>query len=82
MITDLLRNDLSRIGRNRSELISRYSFMQVPKLSHLFSEIAVALEGSNLRDVMNAVFPGGSITGAPKKRVMEIIEEVEVHARG
>jgi len=83
IITDLLRNDLSRIGRNFSKVNSEKSFLKVPGLVHQYSEIEVELEGSEtLYDIMWAMFPGGSITGAPKKRVIKLIKEIEAYDRG
>ena len=84
MITDLERNDLGRVcefGTVRvPELVRVESFATV---HHLVATVA----GSLRRDVshgdcVRACFPGGSITGAPKIRAMEIIDELEPHARG
>jgi anthranilate/para-aminobenzoate synthase component I len=84
MITDLLRNDLGRIAEFGSvrvpELarLERYSHVQ-----HLVSSVEAQLQPhvSHLR-ALAACFPGGSITGAPKIRAMEIIDELEPVARG
>jgi len=84
MIVDLLRNDLSRVCRlgtiEVSELASLESFANV---HHLVSEVRGTLF-PNLGPVnlLRATFPGGSITGAPKVRAMEIINELEPVRRG
>ncbi len=84
MIVDLLRNDLSRVCRPESvrvtELcqVERYAYVQ-----HLVSAVRGRLgEGAGPIDLVRAAFPGGSITGAPKVRAMEIIAELEPTARG
>ena len=84
MITDLLRNDLGRFCEAGSvkvtELCGLYSFDNV---HHLISTITGRLaSGISAGNVMIASSPGGSITGAPKKRAVEIIAELEPHARG
>jgi para-aminobenzoate synthetase component 1 len=84
MIVDLLRNDLSRVCTPESVRVSdlcrleTYEFVQ-----HLVSVVSGRLQdGSSPLDLMRAAFPGGSITGAPKVRAMEIIAELEPTARG
>lgn len=84
MIVDLLRNDLSKVclpGSIRvAELCSVETYETV---QHLVSQVRATLRpGATLCDLMGAVFPGGSITGAPKVRAMEIIAELEPTARG
>jgi len=83
MIVDLLRNDLGRICRTGSvrvpELFALESFATV---HHLVSTVTGELEEqAAATDLLRASFPGGSITGAPKLRAMEIIEELEPHRR-
>lgn len=84
MIVDLLRNDLSRVCRADSVNVSQlcrletYEFVQ-----HLVSAVRGRLrDGHDAADALAAAFPGGSITGAPKVRAMEIIAELEPTARG
>lgn len=84
MIVDLLRNDLSRVCRpgtvDVAELCSLESYETV---HHLVSAVAGTLEtGKTAWDLLAASLPGGSITGAPKVRAMEIIRELEPAARG
>ncbi|NVK19916.1 MAG: aminodeoxychorismate synthase component I [Methylocystaceae bacterium] len=79
MIVDLLRNDLSKVCTPHSvhvpELCGLHSFASV---HHLISTILGELkEGCDSLDLLEACFPGGSITGAPKVRAMEIISELE-----
>lgn len=82
MIVDLLRNDLSKTcGEVRvPKLFDVESF---PTVHHLVSTVTGKLmPGRNALDVLRGCFPGGSITGAPKLRAMQIIEELEPHRRG
>ncbi|WP_189608241.1 aminodeoxychorismate synthase component I [Saccharospirillum salsuginis] len=84
MIVDLLRNDLSRnaaIGSVKvPDLFKLETFSNV---HHLVSTITARLKsGSTPLDALRDAFPGGSITGAPKRRAMEIIEELELAPRG
>lgn len=83
MIVDLMRNDFSRHCHPFSvrvpELFGLQSFANV---HHLVSSITGELAGEiSHPEFILACFPGGSITGAPKKRAMEIIEELESHSR-
>jgi para-aminobenzoate synthetase component 1 len=84
MIVDLLRNDLSRVCRDHSvltpEICALESFATV---HHLVSTVTGELRpGLDAVDLLRATFPGGSITGAPKIRAMEIIAELEPTRRG
>jgi para-aminobenzoate synthetase component I len=84
MIVDLLRNDLSRVCQYHSVVVSdlcrleRYAFVQ-----HLVSVVRGQLRADcGPLDLLRAAFPGGSITGVPKIRAMQIIAELEPTARG
>lgn len=84
MIVDLLRNDLSKVTRPGSvrvpQLCGLESFASV---HHLVSAVEAELRsGLGPADLLRATFPGGSITGAPKIRAMEIINELEGARRG
>ncbi|MEZ5939958.1 MAG: aminodeoxychorismate synthase component I [Planctomycetaceae bacterium] len=84
MIVDLLRNDLSRVCRPGTVQVPELCTIETfETVSHLVSEVTGELEpGRQFWDVLAAAFPGGSITGAPKVRAMEIITELEQVARG
>lgn len=84
MIVDLLRNDLSRICTPGTIRVPRLCGVETYEtVQHLVSEIRGRLSPEcSPWDVWPAVFPGGSITGAPKVRAMEIIAELEPTARG
>ena len=83
MIADLLRNDLTRIQLSPAKIVAKKLPLVVPGLVHQYSVIESELENDvSVLDMMSALFPGGSITGAPKMRVMEIIQKVEERARG
>lgn len=84
MIVDLLRNDLSRICRPGSVRVPELCTIETYEtVTHLVSEVTGELRpGCSFWDLLRATFPGGSITGAPKIRAMEIITELEQVARG
>jgi para-aminobenzoate synthetase component 1 len=84
MIVDLLRNDLSKVCRPESVRVSRLCGLEVyAYVQHLVSVIRGRLRDEcGPVDLVRAAFPGGSVTGAPKIRAMEIIAELEPTARG
>jgi para-aminobenzoate synthetase component 1 len=84
MIVDLLRNDLGRVCRYGSvEVAAVCRLESYPFVHHLVSEVHGRLRlGQGPIDLLRAAFPGGSVTGAPKVRAMEIIAELEPTARG
>jgi para-aminobenzoate synthetase component 1 len=84
MIVDLLRNDLSRVCRPGSVRVPElFALEHHPTVHHLVSTVVGELApGTDAVDLIRAAFPGGSITGAPKVRAMEIIAELEPTRRG
>jgi para-aminobenzoate synthetase component 1 len=84
MIVDLLRNDLGKVAEVGSVQVGAFpehaSFAQV---HHLFATVTAQLRaGVSTIELLRATFPGGSITGCPKLRCLEIIEQLEVTRRG
>ena len=79
MIVDLERNDLGRVCRFGTVKVTELALLEVfPTVFHLTSTIEGRLrDGLNSIDLLKATFPGGSITGAPKVRAMEIIDQLE-----
>jgi para-aminobenzoate synthetase component 1 len=84
MIVDLLRNDISRVCRVGSVRVPKiFDIESYATVHHMVSTVAGQLaDRRDALDLLRACFPGGSITGAPKLRSMEIIEELEPHRRG
>ncbi|ETS30430.1 aminodeoxychorismate synthase, component I [Photorhabdus temperata] len=83
MIVDLLRNDIGRVATPGSVKVPELFVVEpFPAVHHLVSTITAVLPNEqHATDLLRACFPGGSITGAPKIRAMEIIEELEPHRR-
>jgi para-aminobenzoate synthetase component 1 len=84
MLVDLLRNDVGRVSLPGSVKVPE--FMAVEKYSHVMHLVSQVegkiLPTASAADVLRAMFPGGTITGAPKVRTMQIISELEPVARG
>ncbi|MDH5761599.1 MAG: anthranilate synthase component I family protein [Nitrospinota bacterium] len=84
MLVDLERNDMGRICQFGSVRVTDQMFVeQYSHVSHIVSNIqGIIRPGITLKDMLKAVFPGGTITGCPKIRCMEIIDELEPVRRG
>ncbi|MGH7786875.1 MAG: anthranilate synthase component I family protein [Candidatus Binatia bacterium] len=84
MIVDLERSDLGRVCATGSVAVAQFgAIRQYPGLAHMESDVRGRLRpGIDLAALLRATFPGGSITGAPKIRAMQIIEELEPAPRG
>ncbi|WP_192349093.1 anthranilate synthase component I family protein [Algoriphagus sp. Y33] len=84
MITDLMRNDLSKVSKTGAvEVKELFGIYPLPRVFQMISTITSTLkEGVNFSAIIQATFPMGSMTGAPKIRTMEIIEELESFKRG
>ncbi|HWI85384.1 MAG TPA: chorismate-binding protein, partial [Sphingomonas sp.] len=84
MIVDLIRNDLSRVARPGSVVTpALFTVEHYPTVHQMVSQVeAQILPGRDAIDILLALFPCGSITGAPKLRAMEVIAEVEKDRRG
>ncbi|WP_228242382.1 aminodeoxychorismate synthase component I [Porphyrobacter sp. GA68] len=84
MIVDLMRNDLSRVAQDGSVRVERpFAVETYPTVHQMVSEVDARLRPGTARlDVLRALFPCGSITGAPKLRAMELLREAEGAPRG
>ncbi len=84
MLVDLARNDIGRVSESGSVRVE--DFMRIEKYSHVMhivSDVTGTLrKGLSALDVLRAVFPAGTVSGAPKVRAMQIIEELEKEKRG
>ncbi|WP_445947087.1 aminodeoxychorismate synthase component I, partial [Shewanella sp.] len=83
MIVDLLRNDISKVAQAGTVAVPQlFAIESFPAVHHLVSTVTAKIKPKfTATDVLHAAFPGGSITGAPKIRAMEIIEELEPSRR-
>jgi para-aminobenzoate synthetase component 1 len=84
MVVDLVRNDLAKVCKEGTvkvdELFGIYSF---PQVHQMISTVSGELkENISFKEIINATFPMGSMTGAPKRKVMELIDQYERSARG
>jgi len=84
MLVDLARNDLGRVCTIGSVVVPRYAAIErYSHVQHLVSEVRGTLApGKTPADVLTACFPAGTLTGAPKIRAMELIDELEEARRG
>ena len=84
MLVDLGRNDLGRVSEFRSVKVERFAFVErYSHVMHIVSRVQSRLKaGKSAADLLRATFPAGTLSGAPKVRAMEIIDELEPEARG
>jgi anthranilate synthase component 1 len=84
MLVDLGRNDLGRVCRFNTVEVDRYAYIErYSHVMHIVSSVAGRLaENRGAMDVLAACFPAGTVSGAPKVRAMEIINELEPARRG
>ncbi len=84
MIVDLVRNDLGRVAApGRVSVPSLFRRLRTPYVEHMVSTVRADLaDGTTATDVLRAVFPGGSVTGTPKVRSLEVIRDLEPVSRG
>jgi len=84
MLLDLARNDLGRLATPGSVKVTE--FMKVERYSHVMHLVSTVesrvAKKPALRDLLSSVFPAGTVSGAPKVRAMQIIDELEPHSRG
>ena len=84
MIVDLVRNDLGRVARPGGVSVpALFGYLSTPYVEHMVTRVRAELRrDATAADVLRAVFPGGSVTGTPKVRAMEVIHELEPVSRG
>lgn len=84
MLVDLGRNDLGRVSQWGTVEVERYAFIErYSHVMHIVSSVASRLrDGKQAMDALRACFPAGTVSGAPKVRAMEIIDELEATRRG
>jgi len=82
MIVDLVRNDIGKIAEPGSVKVDFHAqVMEFPTLFHLFSSVTGTINKDQRAELFRSIFPGGSITGAPKESAMRIIGELEKYRR-
>jgi para-aminobenzoate synthetase component I len=82
MIVDLIRNDIGKIANPGSVKVEHHcKLMEFPTLFHLYSTVSGTIEKNRHIELFKSLFPGGSITGAPKVSAMKIISELEEYKR-
>ncbi len=83
MIVDLIRNDIGKVAKKGSVFVKNHaSLEQFSTLYHLYSAIEATVPETQAKDLLLSLFPGGSITGAPKLKSMEVIASMERYRRG
>ncbi len=84
MIVDLLRNDLGKVAQTGSVQVGPFpEYRSFAQVHHLLATVTASLRPDvSAVDLLRATFPGGSITGCPKLRCLELLEELEVARRG
>lgn len=83
MIVDLLRNDIGKICKYDSVKVKGYPIIkELENVYHLVADIEGELKTNDIKKIIEGVFPGGSISGCPKIRACQIIEELEQKGRG
>lgn len=84
MLVDLARNDIGRVAAYGTVAVSRYAEVaKYRKVQHIISIVtAEAAPGYDGYDALRSCFPAGTVTGAPKKRAMELVDELEREPRG
>jgi aminodeoxychorismate synthase component I len=84
MIVDLMRNDLGRVCEYGTVKVNKlFNVESYSTLHQMVSEVEGYLKSdTKIADIINSAFPPGSVTGAPKRRALEVIDELEPHSRG
>lgn len=83
MIVDLVRNDLGQWARPGTVVARGPTPWSLPTVHHLVTDVSCTLRPAwTLRDLVLALFPGGSVTGAPKRRTVQLIDDIEGEPRG
>jgi para-aminobenzoate synthetase component 1 len=84
MITDLLRNDMAKVSKTGTvKVLEHQTIQECPNVWHTYSHIrSQTKEGIEAWDILESMFPGGSISGCPKKKAVELLSEAEDSPRG